>query len=49
VTKLLEGGEIGKAARGTSSRQHGAQVDGVGDQRARNGNDGFLDELLEAA
>jgi hypothetical protein len=38
-----------RSARGAASRQHGDQVDGLGDQRARDRDDGFLDELLEAA
>ena len=28
--------------------EDGDEIDGLGDQRARNGDDGFLDELLEA-
>jgi hypothetical protein len=38
-----------RSARGTAAREHGDQVDGLGDQRAWNGDDGFLDELLEVA
>jgi len=38
-----------RSARGAASRQHGDQVDGLGDQRAQDSDDGFLDELLQAA
>ena len=36
-----------EAALGASSGQHGDQVDGLGDQRARDGDHRFLDQLLE--
>ena len=42
-------GEFGEPARGAAAGEHGDDVDGLGDQRARHGDDGFLDELLEAA
>ena len=36
-------------AVGAAAGENGDDVDGLGDQRARHGDDGFLDELLEAA
>ena len=41
--------ELGEPAGGAAAGEDGDQVDGLGDQRARHGDDGFLDELLEAA
>ena len=41
--------EFGEPAIGATAGQDGDDVDGLGDQGARNGDDGFLDELLEAA
>ena len=41
--------EFGEAPIGATAGKHGDEVDGLGDQRARNRDDGFLDELLEPA
>ena len=37
------------AAIGTAPGKNGDDVDGFGDQGTRDGNDGFLDELLKPA
>ena len=42
-------GELGEAALGAAAGEHRDDIDGLGDQRARHGDDGFLDELLEPA
>ena len=42
-------GEFGKAAFAAAPAQNRDEIDGLGDQRAGDGDDGFLDELLEAA
>src|SRR5689334_10296780 len=47
--EAFDAGELGKTARRAAATQHGDEVDGLGDERARHGDDGFLDELLEAA
>ena len=40
--------EFGEPACRTAARQHGDEIDRVGDQRARNRDHGFLNELLHA-
>jgi hypothetical protein len=45
----FDAGEFGEPARGAAAGEDGDEVDGLGDQRARDGDDGFLDELFEAA
>ena len=42
-------GEFGEPARGTAAGEDGNEVDGLGDQRARDCDDGFLNELFEPA
>jgi hypothetical protein len=44
----FDAGEFGERRRAAAG-EHGDEVDGLGDQRARDGDDGFLDELLQAA
>ena len=44
-----DAGELGEPALGAAAGEHGDEIDGLGDQRARDGDDGFLDELLEPA
>ena len=46
--QTLDAGKFGKPTRGTASGEDGNKVDGLGDQRARDGDDGFLDELFKA-
>ena len=41
--------EFGEPPSGPSRTEHGDHVDGLGDQRARHGDHGFLDELFEPA
>ncbi len=47
--KAGDEGEFGKAPLRAASGKDGDDVYGLGDQGARDGDDGFLDELLEAA
>src|SRR5579885_3033644 len=47
--ETVDAGELGETARGAAAAQHGDEIDGFGDQRARDRDDGFLDELLETA
>ncbi len=47
--EALDAGEFGKSARRSAPREDGDQVDCLGDHRAGHGDDGFLDELFEAA
>ena len=42
-------GEFGEAAFAAAAAQHRDEIDGLGDQRPGDGDDGFLDELFEAA
>ena len=44
-----DAGEFGQAAIGAATGKNGDDVDGLRDQGARDGDDGFLDELLEPA
>src|SRR3546814_15682740 len=48
VARSLDAGEVGEAARSAAAGEHGDEVDRLGDQRARDGHHGFLDELLHA-
>ena len=41
--------ELDQPALSPSAGKHGDDLDGLGDERARNGDDGFLDELFETA
>ena len=41
--------EFGEAAFAAAAAQHRDEIDGLGDQRLGDGDDGFLDELFEAA
>ena len=43
----FDAGEFGETARGAAPVKHRDEVDGFGDQGARDGDDGFLDELLK--
>ena len=45
----LDTGKLGQPARGTAPGKDGNKVDSLGDQGARDSDDGFLDELLEAS
>ena len=45
----VDTGEFGEPPIGAAAGEHGDEIDGLGDQRARNGDDGFLDELLQPA
>jgi len=47
--EAFDAGELGKTTGGTASRQHRHEIDGLRDQNARDGDDGFLDELFETA
>jgi hypothetical protein len=46
-TEVPDGGEFGEASGGAPPGQHSDHVDRLGDQRAWDGHDGFLDELLQ--
>src|SRR3546814_2202455 len=46
--EALDAGEFGEPARRAAAGEHGDEVDRLGDQRARDGHHGFLDELLHA-
>jgi len=45
----LDGGEFDQAALAASACQDRDKVDRFGNERAWNGDDGFLDQLLEPA
>src|SRR5690606_31331910 len=45
----VDAGEFGQPARGTAPGKDGNKVDGLGDQSARDRDDGFLNELFEPA
>ena len=45
----FDAGEFGKAPVGAPACEHGDELDGLGDQRARHGDDGFLNQLLQPA
>jgi len=45
----LDAGEFGETPRSAAAGEHGHEIDGLGDQRPGDGDDSFLDELLEAA
>ena len=45
----FDAGEFGKPSIGAAAGQHGDELDRLGDQRARDGDDGFLDQLLQSA
>ena len=45
----FDAGEFGKPSIGAAAGEHGDEIDRLGDQRARDGDDGFLDQLLEPA
>ena len=42
-------GEFGEPSGGAAAGENGDDVNGLGDERARDRDDGFLDELLEPA
>ena len=44
----FDAGEFGEPARGTAPGKDGNKVDGLGDQRARDGDDSLLNELFKA-
>src|SRR5690606_36154656 len=44
----FDAGKLGQPARGTAPGKDGNKVDGLGDQRARDGDDSLLYELFEA-
>ncbi len=47
--EAVDGREFGEAPLATAALQNGDDIDGLGDQRARHGDYGFLNELLETA
>src|SRR3546814_3387697 len=47
--QAIDAREFGEAAFRSASGQHRHHVDGLADQRAGHGHDGFLDELLHPA
>src|SRR5687767_4775499 len=47
--EALHGSEFDQPAGGTAAGEHSNDLDGLGDQRTWHGDDGFLNELLEAA
>src|SRR3546814_20566897 len=47
--QAIEAREFGEASVRSASGQHRHHVDGLADQRAGHGHDGFLDELLHPA
>ena len=44
-----DAGEFGKTPVGAAACENGDEVDGLGDQGAWDGDDGFLNELFETA
>lgn len=44
--KAIDTGEFREAAGGATAGKNGHEINGLSDQRARNGDDGFLDELF---
>src|SRR3546814_9572815 len=46
LVEPVDAGQFGKASPGAIAHQHGDEVDGLGDQGARDGDDSFLDQLL---
>ena len=42
----VDAGQFGQTPPGAIAHQHGNEVDGLGDQGARDGDDRFLDQLL---
>jgi len=47
IREAADGGEIDKAPLCATAGEHGDDVDGFGNHRARHGDDGFLDELFK--
>ncbi len=47
VREAANGGEIDQAPLCATASEHGDDVDGFGNHRARHCDDGFLDELLK--
>lgn len=47
--EALNAGEFGEAARCAAAGEHGDEINRLRDQGARDGDDGFLNELLHAA
>ena len=48
-SKPVDTSELGEPPIGSAACQHGDELDCLGDQRTRNGDDGFLDQLLHPA
>lgn len=47
--EAIDTGEFGQPARGTAPGEDGNEIDRLGDQRTRNGDDRFLNELFHPA